>query len=176
MKIMKITKLLLFITFTILFTIVSQAQDLGKIDETVQKQIGASLIGYYNLKNALVDSNAEKASTKADELVNILESVDETKMTLAQKTLWTKISANLKFDAKHIKENREVEHQRKHFVQLSNNMYTLIFNFKANETEAYLQYCPMKKASWLSDSQDIRNPYYGSKMLSCGSVKATLKK
>jgi hypothetical protein len=39
-----------------------------------------------------------------------------------------------------------------------------------------LQYCPMKKASWLSDSKDIRNPYYGANMLDCGSVKTTIKK
>ena len=77
--------------------------------------------------------------------------------------------------AKHIKDHKEIEHQREYFAKLSNSMYALVFNFKANETEAYLQYCPMKKASWLSNSKDIKNPYYGKKMLDCGSVKATLK-
>ena len=57
--------------------------------------------------------------------------------------------------AKHIKDHKELEHQRKHFIQLSNNMYALVFNFKANETKTYLQYCPMKKASWLSDSPEM---------------------
>jgi hypothetical protein len=169
-------KTILFITFTMLFAVVSNAQDLGKIDATVQKQIGASLTSYYTLKDALVDSDAAKASVEADELAKTFDAVDATKMTAAQKTLWGKLEKLLRLDAKHIKDNKETEHQREHFAKLSNNMYALVFKFKANETEAYLQYCPMKKSSWLSNSKDVRNPYYGNKMLDCGSVKATLKK
>ena len=31
-------------------------------------------------------------------------------------------------------------------------------------------YCPMAKKPWLQDSEEIANPYYGSKMLRCGSI------
>jgi hypothetical protein len=169
-------KLFLLFTLTLLFTTISNAQDFGKIDANVQKQIGASLTSYYGLKDALVASDAEKSSVKADELAKTFDSVDAAKMTAAQKTMWLKLEKLLRLDAKHIKDNKETEHQREHFAKLSNNMYALVFNFKANQTEAYLEYCPMKKASWLSESKDIKNPYYGKKMLDCGSVKATLKK
>jgi hypothetical protein len=168
--------LLLIFTLTLLFTTISNAQDFGKIDANVQKQIGASLTSYYGLKDALVASDAEKSSVKADELAKTFDSVDAAKMTAAQKTMWLKLEKLLRLDAKHIKDNKETEHQREHFAKLSNNMYALVFNFKANETEAYLEYCPMKKASWLSESKEIKNPYYGKKMLDCGSVKATLRK
>lgn len=169
-------KTILLITVTLLFTFVSNAQEFGKIDANVQKQIGGSLTSYYGLKDALIDADAEKSSTKADELAKTFDAIDVKKMTDAQKTMWGKLEKLLRLDAKHINENKEIAHQRKHFMQLSNNMYALVFNFKANETEAYLQYCPMKKASWLSNSKDIRNPYYGDKMLDCGSVRTTLKK
>jgi hypothetical protein len=33
----------------------------------------------------------------------------------------------------------------------------------------------MKKASWLSETEEVRNPYYGDDMLECGKVTATLK-
>lgn len=169
-------KIILFIAFTLLFASFSHAQDLGKIDAEVQKQIGTSLTTYYRLKNSLVADNAEIASQRADELLKTFETVDSSKMTAQQKTLWEKLEKLLSLDSRHIRDNKEIEHQREHFAKLSNNMYALVFNFKANETEAYLQYCPMKKASWLSDSKDIKNPYYGDKMIDCGSVKATLKK
>jgi hypothetical protein len=173
----KFMKTILFITFTLLFTFISNAQDLGKIDAEVQKQIGASLKSYYNLSNALIDSDSAKASEKADELLKSFDEIKTDKMTELQKTAWGKLEKLLRLDAKHINKNKDdLPHQRSHFMKLSNNMYALVFNFKANETEAYLQYCPMKKASWLSDKKDIRNPYYGNKMLDCGSVKATLKK
>jgi len=31
-------------------------------------------------------------------------------------------------------------------------------------------YCPMAKKPWLQDSEEIANPYYGSKMLRCGEI------
>jgi len=35
-----------------------------------------------------------------------------------------------------------------------------------------LAYCPMAQRSWLQkDEQGIRNPYYGSQMLTCGEFK-----
>ena len=169
-------KTILLITVTLLFTFISNAQDLGKIDAEVQKQIGASLTTYYRLKNSLVASNSDIASQRADELSKTFEAVDVTKMTDSQKAAWDKLEKLLRLDAKHIKDNKEIHHQRKHFMQLSNNMYALVFNFKANETESYLFYCPMKKGTWLSDNKEIRNPYMGNKMLDCGSVRTTLKK
>lgn len=169
-------KLILFIAITILFASFANAQDLGKIDSQVQTQIGASLTTYYRLKNSLVADNAEIASQRADELLKTFAAVDSSKMTAQQKTLWEKLEKLLSLDSRHIRDNKELKHQREHFMKLSNNMYALVFNFKANETEAYLIYCPMKKASWLSDSKEIKNPYYGEKMNDCGSVKATLKK
>lgn len=160
----------------ILAVTAATAQDLGAIDPTVQKQAGASLTSYYALKDALVDSNVEAASAKADDLLKTLDAVDIAKMTLPQKSHWEKLEKLIRTDAVHINRNKDLEHQREHFMKLSNNMYALVFSFKANDADAYLHYCPMKKASWLSTSKDVKNPYYGSKMLTCGSVKATLKK
>ena len=59
--------------------------------------------------------------------------------------------------------------------EYSKNMYELIKTLKLNTSTVYEQYCPMKKAAWLSESEDIRNPYYGDDMLECGTVSATLK-
>ena len=152
------------------------AQDLGAIDASVQKQVGSSLANYYALKDALVDSNVETASVKAGDLLKTLDGVDAAKMTAPQQTQWGKLEKLIRTDSVHINRNKDLEHQREHFMKLSNNMYALVFSFKANDADAYLHYCPMKKASWLSTSKDVKNPYYGSKMLTCGSVKATLKK
>jgi hypothetical protein len=34
-----------------------------------------------------------------------------------------------------------------------------------------LAYCPMADKPWLQKDKDIKNPYYGSSMLTCGSFK-----
>ena len=173
---MKNTIYILTFGLTLLFTFPAHAQDLGKIDSAVQKQIGASLTKYYTLKNSLVASNSEKTSEAAAELLKLLNEVDSAKMTEAQKTVWEKLKTDLDLDAEHIRDTQELEHQRTHFAKLSNNMYSLVFNFKANETDAFLMYCPMKKTTWLSEKKKVENPYYGQKMLDCGSVRKTLKK
>lgn len=47
------------------------------------------------------------------------------------------------------------------------------------ETPIYYQFCPManngKGANWLSKENVVKNPYYGSMMLSCGKVTETIK-
>ena len=43
----------------------------------------------------------------------------------------------------------------------------------------YQQYCPMynnnKGGMWLSASEEIKNPYYGAKMLNCGEVQKEIQ-
>ena len=44
----------------------------------------------------------------------------------------------------------------------------------------YVQHCPMANdnngADWLSKEKEIKNPYYGDKMLKCGMVSETITK
>lgn len=96
-------------------------------------------------------------------------------MQPAQQKLLATYLDKLKFDSRHISETTVIDHQREHFESLSKNMYSLLSGLKLNRTILYQQYCPMKKAAWLSETEEIRNPYYGDDMLECGKVTATLK-
>jgi hypothetical protein len=50
--------------------------------------------------------------------------------------------------------------------------------FKPNQT-LYKDFCPMynegKGATWISETREIKNPYLGKKMATCGSVKEEIK-
>ena len=37
--------------------------------------------------------------------------------------------------------------------------------------ELRLGFCPMNRKSWLQREEQVRNPYYGTKMLTCGDLK-----
>jgi Cu(I)/Ag(I) efflux system membrane fusion protein len=43
----------------------------------------------------------------------------------------------------------------------------------------YYQFCPMydnnKGGYWLSETEEIRNPYFGKEMISCGETRELLK-
>jgi len=129
---------------------------------------------YIGVKNALVGSNATLAKSKSVELLAALSAPVKGLQPAQQKLLGTYLD-KLKFDSRHISETTVIDHQREHFESLSKNMYSLLSGLKLNSTTVYQQYCPMKKAAWLSESEDIRNPYYGDDMLECGKVTATLK-
>ena len=81
----------------------------------------------------------------------------------------------LAFDSRHISESTDIHHQREHFTSLSANMVTLAKQATLSQQPVYEDYCPMKKAYWLSSETAIKNPYFGSSMPTCGKVAATLK-
>lgn len=127
---------------------------------------------YIGVKNALVGSNAALAKSRSRELLDALSSINNLKP--AEQKMANAYLDKLKIDSRHISETTKIDHQREHFQTLSNNMFGLLSALKLNGTTLYQQYCPMKKAAWLSESEDIRNPYYGDQMMECGTVKATL--
>lgn len=69
--------------------------------------------------------------------------------------------------------------QRNYLSALSNEMANLIKRSGMKSGEIYLNYCPMalndKGAYWLSSEKNIRNPYFGAAMLTCGEIKETIK-
>jgi len=126
------------------------------------------LQAYYDVKDALISSNASVAGTKATVLINAIKANEKTN---ASKVLRDKIL----FDAEHIAESKDIEHQRDHFTSLSTDFYALVKAVKLNDKPVYYAYCPMKKSYWLSEGEAIKNPYYGNKMLTCGKVAEVLK-
>ena len=155
------------------------AQDLGEVDLAVKHQIEGVLNVYLDLKNALVATDNAKARTAASSLVEKLQGVEDEKMTEDQKAFFHSLHEKIKTDAEHIAE-AGIDHQREHFSSMSNQMFKLVKSFDANQKPVYYDFCPMafdnKGAYWLSEIEQIRNPYFGEKMISCGSVKQTLAK
>jgi len=130
---------------------------------------------YYNVKDALVNSDAKTASAKAADLAKTINSIDIKSLSAAEQSAFGSLKDKLVADAKHISENNDLEKQRVYFSTLSTNIYSLAKAVKLSDQPVYQAYCPMKKAYWLSNETAIKNPYYGNSMLTCGSVKETIK-
>ncbi len=135
--------------------------------DSTKTQPSQLLTSYYNLKDALVSSNANAAATSSAEIVKAINGTD--KETIKDEPRNALLSA-----ATAISQTKDLKVQREKFATLSTNMFALAKTVKLSTEPVYQQYCPMKKASWLSSSKVIKNPYYGSAMLTCGSVKETL--
>ena len=133
-----------------------------------QNNLSHLLLSYYDIKDALVAGKADTAALKAADFVKHLNKIDATLISLDT-------SAALLQDATHISLSKDIKHQREHFANFSINMFALAKSIKLSSDPIYEAYCPMKKAYWLSNVPAIKNPYYGSAMLTCGVVKETLK-
>ena len=154
---MKIAKAIVYGVMTVITTpFISFSQD-------KPASISSLLAKYYDIKNALVSSDAASAAKSANEFVLVAKSIDA-------KSLQEKLLT----DANSIANNKDIAKQRTAFQTLSETVITLT---KASTvgTPAYIAFCPMKKAYWISSEQAIKNPYYGSSMLTCGKVTDTLK-
>lgn len=174
---MKIIQLLVLMLISAGFTgTFAQDKKSNKIDTEVVKQTNDLLVAYYGIKDALVATNGQLASTKAKEFLIKLNDIDIKKLTAAQKEFYKPLKDKIAFDGEHINETQDVEHQRDHFGELSTNLLTWVKSIGGNQEDAYVQYCPMVKKSWLSNDKAIKNPYYGNKMLVCGKVTETLGK
>lgn len=118
---------------------------------------------YINIKKALVQTDAAIAQERAGEMVAGLEGKE--------------VNEELNQAARDIAATNNVNEQREAFSELTAAIEDELEGALASG-EIYKQYCPMafegKGDYWFSNTQEIRNPYYGDKMLKCGRVEATI--
>ncbi|MBR9776474.1 MAG: DUF3347 domain-containing protein [Cytophagales bacterium] len=128
------------------------------------KKLGIAYGHYIHLKEALVASQMNEAKKAATKLEASLGSEDN----------WQEAKA----EAAKVVSATTLDGQRKAFASLSNEMASLVKSGELSMGEVYLEYCPMANnnagAYWLSNQKEIKNPYFGDKMLKCGSVKETI--
>lgn len=172
---MKKSKSILAVTLAIGLSIILASCGSSQSNEKADKLENTSvkteknpnlLKSYLDIKDALVQTNGQAASKAAEKLVlSIPDNQDE-------------LLKNIRFDAQHIADTENTDHQRDHFNTLSDNIYQWVKATESNQQKLYRQYCPMAfdntGAYWISAEKEVNNPYFGDKMLHCGSVKEEL--
>ncbi|WP_374462652.1 DUF3347 domain-containing protein [Chryseobacterium sp.] len=132
--------------------------------------------GYLPLKNALAQDDPKKASDAAKNLFSVLKKIDISKTDAKSNSELRDIVESASENAEHIGENADdIAHQREHLLSLSNDITDLIKEQGTGGLKLYQDFCPMynngKGGTWISESEEIINPYEGQKMINCGSVK-----
>lgn len=154
----------------ILFATIANAQSNSSINKVLN--------AYIQLKDALVKSDGTSSSSASKTLLTSIQEVNMNELNTETHTQWMKVVNELKEDAEHINETKEITHQRDYFMSLSTNLYSVIKVSKLG-TPVFYEFCPMankgKGANWLSLENKIKNPYYGNQMLTCGKVVETIQ-
>ena len=135
--------------------------------------------GYLKIKNALTNDNGKVAATGGKEISEAINKIDEASITAEQKKVFDAVKDDIQEHGEHISLNSsKIAHQREHFDMLSDDIYSFVKTFGSSQT-LYKDNCPMysqgQGADWLSEIKEIKNPYLGKKMITCGSVKEEIR-
>lgn len=129
---------------------------------------------YFNLKTALASDDFEKAKKASKAMNTTLTKVDMSHFKGDEHAIWMKYSTSLKEHLQHVEQSEDIDLIRQNFIGISNSMIGIAEYFDPISSTFYVQHCPManssKGADWLSQDAEIRNPYFGSAMLTCGRV------
>jgi hypothetical protein len=77
--------------------------------------------------------------------------------------------------ARAVEEAKDLKTAREAFGTLSDAVIAAGKAQGWKDIDARLAFCPMANKSWLQKDGEIRNPYYGSQMLTCGEIKTLPK-
>ena len=148
------------------------------VGKEIKEAIQPLIVAYLEMKDALVGDNLNTAKNSGVKLLSSSKSVDMGLFKGKSHDVWMALQNDIKSELEHAEHFTDLDEARKAFFSLSNTMIALANTFKPDET-LFVLHCPMandnKGADWLSSSKEIRNPYYGEAMLTCGEVKDTIK-
>jgi hypothetical protein len=153
--------------------------------ELVNKSVSNMVSVYLDMKNAFVDADTTAIKAKTKSFIAATDSLkldDLKKDTLIFTTAQMK-AEDIKSNAIGILDEKDITEMRKGLQMVSENLYPFLKTIGYKGQKLYFQNCPMafgegKDASWISNSEEIMNPYLGKNhpeykggMLHCGETK-----
>jgi Cu(I)/Ag(I) efflux system membrane fusion protein len=153
---------------------VSNKDQEKQIPAEFKEQLKEAYLSYLKVKDALIQTNGEETARAAE---GVLKSLAEVKMNLVKSEdhmKWMEYHGIMEEASKNIEGTENVEDQRAAFSTLTSGLVSAVKYFGLEGEKVYYQYCPMafnnKGDFWLSDNEEVLNPYFGDKMLRCGEV------
>lgn len=144
------------------------------VSKSFQQEFLPALVPYLKMKDALIQSDNKQVTVFAKTMLAILKNNNVSDLGKIEKEFFIKSRDMLE----NITKKEALEDQRAYFATLNENVVKLISGFDNLEKPFYVQKCPMantnKGAVWISTEKEIRNPYFGDAMLTCGSVIDTI--
>jgi Cu(I)/Ag(I) efflux system membrane fusion protein len=150
-----------------------------EVSDEAKKALRPIFADYMTFKDALVSDQFEEGKLAATQLKETLLSIGMSAFSGDTHDAWMHYSSHLKNALEHVEHLSNIEELRAVFQPVSNAMIALATSFNPLEKELFVQHCPMADdfngADWLSFTKEIRNPYFGASMLTCGEVTNEIK-
>ena len=166
-----------------------QAIAVSKHSEAFNNTVTAALNDYYIMTEAFVKWDSTEVNKRAAQLqtrLNSLQLDDLKKDSAGIYETAIGFTDNAKNDVQTISTEPGFRQKREALNSLSENLYYFLNTVKYDKEKLYFQQCPMafddtKPGTWISQKEEIRNPYlglkdpqYGKGMLHCGETKQVI--
>jgi len=149
------------------------------IDENFKKQLTAVYKAQLDLQDAFLATDAVETKKQAPLVKTVLEKVNMSLVKGEMHNHWMASFKVLNETLDKISATKDIKMQRLAYADFNDALYSAIKMFGTSGETIYYQFCPMardnKGAYWLSTVKDIKNPYYGDAMLTCGENKEVLE-
>ena len=143
------------------------------VPEAFRAQLTDVVDTYLNVRDALLTSDEAAARSHLQELQDRLGDVEMAQLDNAPHDAWMQDLRAMESHLAHVSETDGLEPLRAEFSTLSLVLAYSIQRFGI-EGIVYRQYCPMafdgEGAYWISDKEEIQNPYLPENMPGCGDV------
>jgi Cu(I)/Ag(I) efflux system membrane fusion protein len=154
---------------------VSRKYEIFEVPDEYRKQLWGIVEKYLFLQDALASDDKESAARAAGETLKALSAVEMSLLNGNAHDVWMVNSANMKAALEKAKEAKAIGPMREAFKGLSKELIAVVGQFGLYQGKTlYKINCPMafndKGADWLQKDEDIRNPYFGASMYTCGQV------
>jgi len=160
----------------------------SKMDDKCNTSLSRMLKDYFELKEAFVATNAQRVDSA---IRNFIISTDSFKTAFSNLKFkddtvnyiakWSIYIDSISFYSNQLLTIKDTtcELKRVPFSNISDQFFTFLKLAQIKNAGIYQQHCPMafdnKGANWLSNESEIKNPYFGKKMLECGDLTDSLK-
>jgi Cu(I)/Ag(I) efflux system membrane fusion protein len=155
-------------------------------DEIQHSEVGPDFLSglepiysaYFGAQKALADDDFEAARNSLAYLDKNLENVKAGVLDNKKGKAWATITHDIRTMTQHARHWSDIQAVRSAFEPISYAILNLEKSFGHAGSETHYEvFCPMafggKGAPWLQNHDVVDNPYFGSKMLKCGEVRAT---
>lgn len=154
----------------------SQSMSIDKQAKDALKPLYAT---YLKWKDAMTNDDFAEAQKMAINMKSVLEKINMGLFKGDSHDAWMDFQGSLSNSLEHVLHFSDIEQLRKTFQTVSTTMIEMANTFKPLGETIYVLHCPMadnnKGADWLSSEKEIRNPYFGSSMLTCGEVTKEIR-
>ncbi len=152
----------------------SKSKAMVAISAEFQDQLSLIYQDYLLLQSKLAQDDLTGSNKAFKTLMSRINSGKMTEQSVPKP--WLKLKRTLDNTVAADKHDPTIEGVRKSFDHISQFVLGLQTNFgHFTETMLYEVFCPMafdnSGASWLQTDKQVRNPYFGARMLDCGEVK-----